>query len=348
MKPAVNLKEIDACLITAERSYGIRWKVRHYFCLTRLYTWIDVVATGILGYFVSNPTAGWFAVLTQVVPLCILLWIVLNWISEYKQHDEGRIPPPIWLISLPLVFSAGIVVAIDGSLVGLWFVYLGLALIYPLKKSHRGIAAVCYLVRGLHTAVMFLLVVGLSGSWDARSLQLAVGLFFLQASRSLVAEVRDAPFDTLGLPGEIARVTSLQKSEMICFVLAILLGLVAAAVLGASVAVAIAVMICIGWIFGYRDQDHLPAAAYHIHRWFITASAAAKAFLGISPIMWSVPVVALLSFIVGIIAYPRVFRPINEVIAARAKRRVRGSVGDVRELPVASHMRRLGKKGRHG
>lgn len=292
----------------------------HYLRLTRTYTWVDVAATGILGYFISNPKQDWFVALTQIVPLCISLWMVLNWVSEYKQRDEGRIPPPLWLIALPLTLSIAIIVAMNISAVGLWFIYLALVWIYPYKKTQRKLAAICYLIRGFHTASMFLLVVSLSGSLNTHSLQIALGLFFLQASRSLVAEVRDAPFDKLGLPAEITRLASQHKSYVLCLFSATCLGVASIGFLGIDIVVVLVAMVGIAWIYIDHSRDHLPVASYHIHHWLITASAISKALVGIPPTIWSMPVLGLLSFVIGVIEYPQVFRPINRLVAERTRR----------------------------
>ena len=293
---------------------------RHYLDLTRTYTWIDAAATGLLGYFTGSPAHNWFVAATCIVPLSLLLWILLNWVSEHQQRDEGRTPPPGWLICLPIFGSVALAASLNINALPILSIHLFLIYLYPYKKTIRWLASVCFLIRGLQTASLFLLAVNLGATLSFHAWVVASGLLLLQASRSLIAEVRDAPFDQWGLPSEIRRITSTYTSEIACLLIAILSGTVGAFLLGTPAFAVWIIMVFLILVYVYRYHDCLPVASYFIHCWSITVSVVIKGVSCIALPLWAAIGFGLLSFIIGQVEYPRVFRPVNELLPLYPRR----------------------------
>jgi len=167
--------------------------------LTRPYSWLDMVLTALIGMaWNGHPTAPGRQVSTAAVAL--LAWFSLNWISEYTQRDPGREPPSRLLSTLPLLGAAGWSFFLGGgralALIG---IYAVLAFAYPWKARTRAMGPFGPVIRGAQTALLFLL--GESFAPGGRpSGRMVLALVIIQASRSLIADVRDSRTDKYELP----------------------------------------------------------------------------------------------------------------------------------------------------
>jgi hypothetical protein len=224
------------------------------------------------------------------------------------------------LTAVPLTISVAIVVGLNSAAAGFLFAYLGFVWLYPLKKRNRWVAAGCFFIRGMHTACLFLLAANLSGPLGGRIWEAALGLFLLQSSRSLVAEVRDASFDEFGLPAELARILRPPRAQAIVLLFSLALAVAAASILKLSVAIPVGLVFGVALIWQLVIPEPLPVASYRVHSWLITASAVAKVALGL-PGFSSIVTIGLLSLLSNTLGYHRVYRPINDMIARSARTR---------------------------
>jgi len=282
-----------------------------YLRLTRTYTWVDAISTGLLGYFVMRPTGEAWKGLTVAVLSSLVLWFGLNWISEFRQRDVGRIRVPFWMAALPLVAALGFVSARNliaiVPLVAYWLV----SIVYAQKRAAPAIADVCFVIRGIQTALHFIFVAMLFGPFQLSLLPLAGGLLLIQSSRSLVAEVRDEPFDEFGLPKLMQRVFG-ERSSKVTLAVAAALGQAGGAVLGyVPLGIGVAfTLISVAIVRRYRVSTAI--ASFHIHRNFISVMVLIKCLSGPPAAhLLMAFTMTVVSYIIAGFEYSKVYRPIN-------------------------------------
>lgn len=298
-----------------------RTRLSHWAELTRIYSWVDINVTGLLGYFAAG--GGVQAVgIAGIILLSTSLWFVLNWYSEKIQHDAGREAPP-WLL-------VGLFVAVAATVVTLWqpvawgwllahFLLVGL---YPAKKRVRVLSWACWLIRGAHAATFVLLAVRLVGPLTSDLWRIAGGLFLLQAARSLVAEVRDAQDDQYGLPKLLSEASGSESvAQWSCLIFSGLMALGAGILLGTIALIAVVAFMLPELWRAIGRRRNLPVAAYYLHRDFLTGSVAVKCLVDTHPppsgtlaIIWMLTF-SVASLLIANRCYDRVPRPINERVA---------------------------------
>ena len=196
-------KPNEAIVDPAQREEKPRWSTQRLgelVQLTRPYSWLDTVLNALLGVAWARSAAPRTTHLMTAV-IAFLIWCSLNWISERVQKDPGRTPSS-WSVAIaPVALALGWLLVFGNALArlagGVVFVLL---FIYPFKAKKRALGPMGPLIRGAESAAIFLIGVGIGGGSFAASSRMAGALLLLQTSRSLAADIRDAPFDTFELP----------------------------------------------------------------------------------------------------------------------------------------------------
>jgi len=168
--------------------------------LTRPYSWIDAVLTVLLGaVWTGRPLSS--SMFLEISGIGLMLWFSLNWISETVQRDPGRYPPN-WLMSTAPLLIAGVwAYRISGGASLPWLVaYIVLAFAYPWKARLAIVGPLGPIMRGLQTGLLFMIGLSVGGTAARAYTSILISLALIQASRSLVADIRDWKTDRYELP----------------------------------------------------------------------------------------------------------------------------------------------------
>ncbi|MCX6844290.1 MAG: hypothetical protein NTX53_18680 [candidate division WOR-3 bacterium] len=283
------------------------WK---YMLLSRPYSWPDMALTGVLACSVATNGPIVSGNVLLAAGLSLVLWVWLNWTSERFQMDEGRLRPRLWVILLFLAIGVAVTVLVQPYAVAGLAVFVVLCLVYPFKKKIRYVGFVSFAIRGLQTATLFLLCAALfvplrtlvSDRWIGA---VALNLFLLQSSRSLVADIRDVRTDVNELPRRIGVVASTVLALLLFAVSAFLVPMRTYALFGPMLAATGIILL----VF-YRDPE---TSAHLVHRSSVISFAAYKLGLSLQSPGHELLVIGLVT-VAGIanLSYLMVPRPSNQ------------------------------------
>ncbi|MFB3894870.1 MAG: hypothetical protein ACE14V_01055 [bacterium] len=281
----------------------------NYLLLTRPYSWIDIIFTGILAYSVSTSEVLTFGKSIWIGTICLLLWAALNWYSERIQKDEGRIQPG--LRALGVVFAGSLIlITIQNPLaLIIYFIHTIFIIVYPYKKTKKYLGRVGFLLRGIHTLSLFFLIAILFKSYNelifnTRFLMFGVSLFLIQSSRSLIADIRDVNNDKYEFPARYGAIIS--------FIFAAVLFVIPLFFLPIKAFISFLPLVITSMIFLCIFRNNLSVAAYFIHRVFIFNFAIFKMVISFN-INNTTLLLIILTTITGLlnITYLMVPRPSN-------------------------------------
>ncbi len=283
-----------------------------YLLLTRPYSWLDMVFTGILAYsIVENGNLTTIKSLLIAI-ICLTLWATLNWVSERTQQDIGRIRPDIKVIVIIFLIPFLLTAFLNLSGLIILFIYTIFGAIYPYKKTNKYLGTIGFLVRGIHTLSLFYLIAVLCKPFsellnDRKFLIVGLSLFLIQSSRSLVADIRDIESDECEFPAKFGAIISFIIATIL-FVIPLFLLPIKNYILFLPLIVASLVFLCI-------FRKNLSVAAHCIHRIFVFNFVVFKMAISFEMSNMSLLII-ILTTITGLlnITYLMVPRPSNRSV----------------------------------
>lgn len=186
-------------------------RIYQYILLTRPYSYVCNVARGILVCGVmglaTDLRALWVSAITS-----LLMWVFLNWTSDARQKDEGRIIPPLSLQLLPMVATLMITVSFSHYALFFFFLFVLTIYIYPMKAVHPNIGLLGPLFRGFTILAHFLYTIYLISPEKGvtkESIPIIAAFTILHIVRNLIGDVRDVQKDRYEFPKKFGIKSSL-------------------------------------------------------------------------------------------------------------------------------------------
>lgn len=201
----------------------------HFLLLSRPYSYVDNMARALLVCALAG-VSGKHQLVSETVVLSILIWFFLNWSSEARQKDFGRIIPTRWLVwtpilvALPLVAYRGI---LPLSMLGLCLITIWL---YPWKAIDCRLGIFGPIIRGAQIMAHALFILAYIGPNQIEIPKFVLVLFtlvILHIGKNLVGDIRDIQTDRYELPARfgyrpafwIVRVTFAFAALILIFIL---------------------------------------------------------------------------------------------------------------------------------
>jgi len=178
-------------------------KLKHFFLLSRPYSYADNIARAFLVCGLYG-AAGDATTLLITGTASTLMWLFLNWLSDWVQKQPGRLLPPLFLVWTPVAMTI-LLAAFSGPIALLaLFVYVISILLYPWKSLIVRLGDWGPILRGVTIAAHYWFVITLMPPDTAAPpfvvFALACVLFFAHAARNLVGDIRDIRSDVHELP----------------------------------------------------------------------------------------------------------------------------------------------------
>jgi len=179
-----------------------------HLAILRVYSWINTISLGVIAVLLSG-SGNFFG----AIVLSLLLWFVVNFVSEFFQKDAGRVQPNkftlLLLAGLMLLFLNNVFALLSGV------IFLLMSIGYAQKKR-KSIGVFSFIFRGVQEAFIFLTVLFYAGgSLSSLSILFAFFVFAFIGARSLIGDLRDFKTDLTTLPVR----TSIFFSQVVSLVL---------------------------------------------------------------------------------------------------------------------------------
>jgi hypothetical protein len=174
----------------------------HHWLLTRPYSYPGIVARVLFICGFAGVTADTSKFVNASI-VSMLMWFFLNWYSESRQKDMGRMIPPPWLVWLPFVITLAICTMVNSKSLLFFLVYMVTIMVYPLKATKPIIGPFGPLLRSttIFTHSMFVLSFVNGLSFISREfILLILTLSLFHGGRNLVGDIRDIVHDKFELP----------------------------------------------------------------------------------------------------------------------------------------------------
>lgn len=197
-------------LFNSKRAYAdappegdhLKGGVAHFTLTSRPYSYADNLARGLLSCALVGQ-GGDFRSIWIASILSLLMWLFLNWHSETRQKDVGRLTPPKWVTWTPLVLSVGLCATVNPASLPFLAFYVGSILLYPLKAIAPAFGPAGPFFRTLTVAAHCLTVMAavrdvVEISRTAILVIVALGVF--HGTRNLVGDIRDIRQDRFEIP----------------------------------------------------------------------------------------------------------------------------------------------------
>ena len=177
-------------------------KAWHFFLTSRPYSYADNAARALLVCGQAGAAQD-SATLWRASLVSLLMWLHLNWYSDRRQRQAGRLLPSARMVWLPVALSAVLIIPCGfTAYIGLGLYLLSIRL-YPCKAVYPALGIYGPLFRGLTVGAHVLFVLSLVPGPHPLTPEfvfLALALSLLQAARNLVGDIRDIGQDRFELP----------------------------------------------------------------------------------------------------------------------------------------------------
>lgn len=180
----------------------LRRRLLHFLLLSRPYSYGDNMARALLVCAFAGVASN-LQLVSEALVLSLLLWLFLNWSSDARQKNQGRLIPPRWLvwapmlIALPLVAYRGILplTMLGFCMATIW--------VYPWKAIDPRLGIFGPVFRGVQIMAhaLFILAYVEPSQIDATAFtRVLFILVILHIGRNLVGDIRDIRTDRYELP----------------------------------------------------------------------------------------------------------------------------------------------------
>jgi hypothetical protein len=174
----------------------------HFFLTSRPYSFPDNVARALLVCALVGVSSNLRLVFESIV-LSLTMWCFLNWSSDARQRDAGRIVPSRWLTWTPFVVTSAVVAARGITPLIMLVGYLATIIAYPWKARVPCIGVFGPVLRGATIVGHLLFILSYLGHDHvdpSRFAFLFLALTLLHVGRNLVGDIRDILTDRYELP----------------------------------------------------------------------------------------------------------------------------------------------------
>lgn len=174
----------------------------HFFLTSRPYSYVDNMARALLVCAVAG-VADNIRLVSETLVLSLLMWFYLNWSSDARQNDPGRIVPPRWLIWAPVLIALALVATRGILPLAMLAVYVAAIWAYPWKAIVSRLGVFGPILRGATIVAHALFI--LAYIWPAHIeastfAVLLLVLTVLHVGKNLVGDIRDIWTDQYELP----------------------------------------------------------------------------------------------------------------------------------------------------